>query len=225
MKLILLTLSLLFSIISAHFTLDFPPQREGDEEQQGTFPCGGGTAVSSSRTAWPLDGGSIQLTMGHARSAVQVLVALGNEPGDNFNAVLVPTIQEEGLGKFCFSGVRVPESLGVRDGDNATIQVVTDSHVTGGLYNCADITFSSSNSSASDSECTFGQGIRTTEYTGPANANGTESSDPAMASAAGAAEAASTGAPEEAAPSSAAGKVEAGGVLVVAMLAAWTLCL
>ena len=134
MKLILLTLSLLSSIVSAHFSLDFPPAREADEEQQGTFPCSGSTAPGS-RTAWPLDGGSIQMTLGHSRSAVQVLLALGNDPGSNFNVVLVPTIQEEGLGEFCFSGVRVPEDLGVRDGDNATIQVVTDSHVTGGLYN------------------------------------------------------------------------------------------
>lgn len=134
MKLILLTLSFLPSLISAHFTLEFPPAREADEEQQGSFPCGG-AAVSTDRTAWPLDGGSIQMTMGHDRSAVQVLLALGNDPGSNFNTVLVPTIQEEGLGKFCLSGVRVPEDLGVRDGDNATIQVVTDSHVTGGLYN------------------------------------------------------------------------------------------
>ncbi|KAI4256501.1 MAG: hypothetical protein L6R42_006177 [Xanthoria sp. 1 TBL-2021] len=224
MKLILLTLSFLFSIISAHFTLDFPPAREANEDDQGTFPCGG-AAVSNSRTAWPLAGGSIQLTLGHARSAVQVLVALGNEPGSNFNAVLVPTVQEEGLGKFCFSGVKVPESLGAKDGDNATIQVVTDSHATGGLYNCADITFSSSNSSSSASQCTFGQGIRTAAYTGPANANGTESSSSATGSASGAATPSSTGSSTDASPSGAAGKREAGGVAVLGMLAAWTLWL
>ncbi|KAL8982517.1 MAG: hypothetical protein Q9205_002989 [Flavoplaca limonia] len=215
MKLILLTLSFLPSLISAHFTLEFPPAREADEEQQGTFPCGG-AAVSTDRTAWPLDGGSIQMTMGHDRSAVQVLLALGNDPGSSFNTVLVPTIQEEGLGKFCLSGVRVPEDLGVMDGDNATIQVVTDSHITGGLYNCADITFSSSNSSASTSQCEFGPGIRTTEYTGPANANGTgagSSSTPATESAAGSSPSA------EPAPSGAVGKPEAAGVLAFAMLA------
>ncbi|KAL8850226.1 MAG: hypothetical protein Q9221_004825 [Calogaya cf. arnoldii] len=225
MKLILLTLAFLFSLISAHFTLDFPAAREANEDDQGSFPCGGG-AVSSTRTAWPLDGGSIQLTLGHARSAVQVLVALGNDPGNNFNAVLVPTIQEEGLGKFCFSGVKVPESLGVKDGDNATIQVVTDSHVTGGLYNCADVTFSSSNSSSSTSQCTFGQGIRTTAYTGPANANGTETGGAATASASEAAPPSSPGPSTDPSPgASAAGKREVGGVVVLGMLAAWTLCL
>ncbi|KAL8909367.1 MAG: hypothetical protein Q9171_005055 [Xanthocarpia ochracea] len=200
MKLVLLTLSLLSSIVSAHFSLDFPPAREADEEQQGTFPCSGSTAPGS-RTAWPLDGGSIQMTLGHSRSAVQVLLALGNDPGSNFNVVLVPTIQEEGLGEFCFSGVRVPEDLGVRDGDNATIQVVTDSHVTGGLYNC-----------------TFGQGITTTQYTGPANANGTDSSSPATESAA---TPSPTGSPAaEDAPSGAAGKRGFGGVVVLCILAA-----
>ncbi|KAL8859824.1 MAG: hypothetical protein Q9178_003657 [Gyalolechia marmorata] len=217
MKLVLLTLSLLSSIVSAHFSLDFPPPREADEEQQGTFPCSGSTSPGS-RTAWPLDGGSIQITNGHSRSAVQVLLALGNDPGSNFNVVLVPTIQQEGLGEFCFSGVRVPEDLGVRDGDNATIQVVTDSHTTGGLYNCADITFSSSNSSASMSECTIGQGITTTQYTGPANANGTDSSSPATESAATPSTSGSPAA--EDAPSGAAGKRGFGGVAVLCILAA-----
>ncbi|CAL8574850.1 hypothetical protein XPA_000801 [Xanthoria parietina] len=224
MKLILLTLSLLSSLISAHFTLEFPPQREANEEDQSSFPCSG-AAVSTTRTAWPLNGGSIQLTMGHARSAVQVLVALGNDPGSNFNTVLVPTVQEEGLGKFCFSGVKVPENLGVKDGDNATIQVITDGHETGGLYNCADITFSSSNSSSSTSQCTFGQGIRTTAYTGPPNANGTGSSSSASGSASGAASPSSTGSSPAASPGGAAGKPEAGGVVVLGMLAAWALWL
>ncbi|KAL8669143.1 MAG: hypothetical protein Q9168_006256 [Polycauliona sp. 1 TL-2023] len=211
MKFILLTLSLLCSIISAHFTLEFPPGRDADEEQEATFPCGGGTAVSSTRTAWPLDGGSIQLKMGHVTSAVQVLVALGSDPGKSFNTILVPTLQEEGLGEFCLSGVKIPGNLKAKDGDNATIQ-------------CADITFSSSNSSASDSKCSIGQGIKTTAYTGPANANGSVSSDPATTSgapapsASGSSEGGST-------KGGAAGKLEAGGVLVLAMLAAWTLCL
>ncbi|KAL8732381.1 MAG: hypothetical protein Q9166_002779 [cf. Caloplaca sp. 2 TL-2023] len=221
MKLILLALPILASLVSAHFTLDFPPAREADEEQSGTFPCGAST-VSSSRTAWPLAGGSIQLTLGHDHSAIQVLVALGNDPGSNFNAVLVPTIQEEGLGKFCLSNVMVPESLGVRDGDNATIQVVTDSESSGGLYNCADITFSSSNSSASTSQCTTGQGVRTTQYTGKANANGTDSMMATTSSASG------TGAPSPTASGSstgAAGKLELGGTAVLGLLGAWALWL
>ncbi|KAI4244289.1 MAG: hypothetical protein L6R40_003015 [Gallowayella cf. fulva] len=178
MKLLYLTVPLFASLVGAHFTLDFPQVRGFDEDNLGTFPCGGQNSVSNTRTPWPLDGGSIQLTMEHDHAAVQVLVALGNDPSSNFNAVLVPTTQEEGIGQFCLSGVKVPQSLGVKDGDNATIQVVTNGDPSGGLYNCADITFSSTNSSASTSKCTNGRGIRTTQYSGKANANGTDATTP-----------------------------------------------
>ncbi|KAL8870598.1 MAG: hypothetical protein Q9174_003392 [Haloplaca sp. 1 TL-2023] len=64
----------------------------------------------------------------------------------------------------------------VKEGDNATIQVVTNGESTQGLYNCADITFSSSAPPAQ--ECTNGTGVRTTQYTGQsANANGTDSTE------------------------------------------------
>lgn len=135
MKLHLLTFSVLTSLASAHFTLDYPPARGFDEDQLVNFPCGGQNTVSSNRTQWPLAGGPIQLTMEHDRAAVQVLIALGNDATDAFNTVLIPTTQEEGIGKFCLGDVKVPESLGVKEGDNATIQVVTNGDPTGGLYN------------------------------------------------------------------------------------------
>ncbi|KAL8802960.1 MAG: hypothetical protein Q9223_006427 [Gallowayella weberi] len=226
MKLILLTVPVLASLISAHFTLDFPQVRGYDEEKLGTFPCGGQDTVSSNRTAWPLDGGSVQLKMGHDHAAVQVLLALGNNPGSNFNVVLVPTTQEEGIGQFCLSNVKVPQGLGVKDGDNATIQVVTNGDPSGGLYNCADITFSSSNSSSSTSKCTNGKGVRLAPYTGKSNANGTDSSTPSTTSSASGTGATSpTASAAQTSPSSAAWKREIGAVGVLGMLGAWALCL
>lgn len=138
MKLSTLAVSFLTSLSSAHFTLDSPPARGFDDDALGTFPCGGQNSVANKRTPFPLSGGSIQLTMGHDRSAVQVLIALGNEATGAFNTVLVPTTQEEGIGQFCLSDVQIPESLGVQDGDNATIQVVTNGDPTGGLYNVSN---------------------------------------------------------------------------------------
>lgn len=135
MKLYLLIISFLTAVSSAHFTLDFPPARSSDDESQSTFPCGGHNSVASERTPFPLSGGPIQMTMGHDRSAVQVLIALGNDATEAFNTVIVPTTQEEGIGQFCLSNVQIPESLGVKEGDNATIQVVTNGDPTGGLYN------------------------------------------------------------------------------------------
>ncbi|KAL9031451.1 MAG: hypothetical protein Q9196_000512 [Gyalolechia fulgens] len=225
MKLDLLLLSFCTSLASAHFSLDFPPARDADEDQQGSFPCGGQNSVSSDRTPWPLAGGPIQLTMGHDHSAVQVLIALGNDATDAFNTVLVPTIQEQGLGKFCLSDVTIPESLGVQEGDNATIQVVTNGDPTGGLYNCADITFSSTADSTA-AECTNGTGVTTTRYTGEsANANGTDSTAATASSASGTGTpSTTTGSASDSSPTGAAGKQELAGAAVLAacLLQAWT---
>ena len=88
----------------------------------------------------------------------------------------------------------VPSSLGIKDGDNGTIQVVTNGDPSGGLYNvcwllspchlnranlirspqCADVTFSSS---APMGGCTNGTGVTAASYTGSnKNANGSDSS-------------------------------------------------
>ncbi|KAL8925009.1 MAG: hypothetical protein Q9208_003693 [Pyrenodesmia sp. 3 TL-2023] len=224
MKLNLLIISFLTAVSSAHFTLDFPPARSSDDESQSTFPCGGHNSVASERTPFPLSGGPIQMTMGHDRSAVQVLIALGNDATEAFNTVLVPTTQEEGIGQFCLSNVQIPESLGVREGDNATIQVVTNGDPTGGLYNCADITFSSTN--ATLSECTTGKGVQQTQYTGRfSNANGTDSAASTASSASGTGTSSATGSASTTSPSSAAGKLEIGeaAVLAICILEAWAL--
>ena len=118
----------------AHFSLDSPPGREGDEAAMGDFPCGGGKTVSPKRTQWSLTGGPIQLDMGHDESLVQVLLAVGNDPGTNFNITLLPTIQEQGPGDFCIGAVNIPEGV-AKDGLNATIQVVTNGEASPGLYN------------------------------------------------------------------------------------------
>ena len=134
-----LSLLALLPLALAHFELVSPAGREGDEEQMGTFPCGGGTTVSEERTPFPLAGGPIQLSMGHDESAVQVLIGLGNDPGEAFNTVLMKTIQERGPGDFCLGNIMIPADLGVREGDNATVQVVTNGDPTGGLYNVRNI--------------------------------------------------------------------------------------
>ena len=130
---ILLT-SLLPLTALAHFSIESPTSREGDEAAMGDFPCGGGKTVSPTRSQWSLNGGPIQLDMGHDESAVQVLLGLGNDPGTNFNITLLPTIQEQGPGDFCIGAVTIPEGV-ARDGLNATIQVVTNGESSPGLYN------------------------------------------------------------------------------------------
>ena len=126
---------LLLPVISAHFQLDYPASRGFDEDNLGKFPCGGQDTVTANRTDWPVAGGPIDLTMGHDQAVVQVLLGLGNDVGSNFNITLLPIVQEQGLGKFCMSDVRVPANAGVKDGMNATIQVITNGDPNGGLYN------------------------------------------------------------------------------------------
>lgn len=97
-------LLLLLPLVSAHFQLLSPKVRGYDEETLVKFPCGGQDTVGT-RTPWPITGGNIQLNMEHDQSKVEVLLALGNDVGDNYNIILQPTVQEQGIGNFCFKGV------------------------------------------------------------------------------------------------------------------------
>ncbi|KAI9852806.1 MAG: hypothetical protein M1838_005027 [Thelocarpon superellum] len=167
-----LVLAAALPLAAAHFKLDYPPARGFDEDNLIYFPCGKQDSVSSNRTEWGIKGGPIDLTMGHDQAAVQVLLGLGNNPGVNFNITLEPTFLEQGLGSFCMPDVVVPGDLGISDGMNATIQVVTNGDPNGGLYNCADITFRTA--PAPSPSCTNNTGIATTSYTGRSkNANQT----------------------------------------------------
>ena len=101
-----LILSLLvLPFTTAHFLLNYPAARGFDEDKLVQFPCGGQDTPSPNRTLWPLAGGPIQLNMQHDRVAVQVLLGLGNDVGVNYNITLVPTLEEEGFGNFCFGDV------------------------------------------------------------------------------------------------------------------------
>ncbi|KKY22586.1 putative gpi anchored [Phaeomoniella chlamydospora] len=164
----------LASVVSAHFVLDYPTARGFDEDTLVNFPCGGQNSVSSNRTTVSTDGFAIELTMGHDEAAVEVLLGLGNDPGESFNIVLKQTFREEGLGSFCLSDVTLPSSLNLTDGQNATLQVITNGDPDGGLYNCADITFSTATTESVPSTCKNGTGVTAVAFSGTAairNAN------------------------------------------------------
>lgn len=99
-----LALIFLAPLASCHFQLVSPKARGFDEDKLGNFPCGGQDKVGT-RSDFPLNGGNIQLDMEHDRSGVQVLLGLGDNPGSNFNTVLVPTVQEQGIPDFCLGSV------------------------------------------------------------------------------------------------------------------------
>ena len=117
--------------------------------------------------------------MGHTQAHVQVVLATGNDPsGADFSTVLVPTLQEDGPQNFCLGAVAVPSSM--QNGTNGTIQVITngDNQGQSGLYNCADVTFTSTPMSPSDfsANCQNSTGVRTealSQNQAGMNANGT----------------------------------------------------
>ncbi|KAF8859403.1 hypothetical protein BDZ45DRAFT_589904, partial [Acephala macrosclerotiorum] len=141
----------------------------------GTFPCGGQDTVTSNRTSWPLSGGSIALTMGYIDANVDVLIAVGSDPGSAFNTVLRPTFTEQGLGAFCMTGFTTPSGMNITDGTMATIQVVTNGDPGGGLYNCADITFSSTATNPDSSVCKNATGVTVSSAKVAGNPNVTSS--------------------------------------------------
>lgn len=138
MKTPILPLSLLASLASAHFDLKYPTPRGSDAENMPSFPCGG-LSPSTERTQIPLSSPRfpIELDMGHDQTAVQFLLAVGTEPGTNYNITLRKTFRVEGLGEFCLPGLELSgDVLGreLEDGLNLTLQVVTNGHPSGGLY-------------------------------------------------------------------------------------------
>ncbi|KAF7180371.1 hypothetical protein CNMCM7691_009539 [Aspergillus felis] len=165
-------------IVAAHFQIQYPTSRGFDEDKMPTFPCGGMTQ-SSNRTQVSISSGSfpVALRMGHDQTAVEILLALGNDPGNNFNITLHPTFRIEGLGEFCLPHVVFDKSVlgtNITDGMNATLQVQSNGDPSGGLYACADIQFSSTVQYEAPSSCTNNTGISAVAFTGAAaqrNAN------------------------------------------------------
>ncbi|KAG9946102.1 hypothetical protein KCU85_g6800, partial [Aureobasidium melanogenum] len=170
-----LLLGALLPLASAHFKLIYPAARGFDEDLLVQFPCGGQNTVSSNRTMFPITGAPIQLLMGHTAAKVQVLMALGNDPGINYDITLVPTFQEKGPQNFCMGAgaIQFPAGLNITDGMNATIQVVTNGDPNGGLYNCADITFTSTplTSAEYSADCQNSTGVTAEALTNAGNAN------------------------------------------------------
>ncbi|KAG9515538.1 hypothetical protein KCV07_g7298, partial [Aureobasidium melanogenum] len=170
-----LLLGALLPLASAHFKLIYPAARGFDEDLLVEFPCGGQNTVSSNRTQFPITGAPIQLLMGHTEAKVQVLMALGNDPGINYDITLVPTFQEQGPQNFCMGAgaIQFPAGLNITDGMNATIQVVTNGDPNGGLYNCADITFTSTplTSAEYSADCQNSTGVTAAVLTNAGNAN------------------------------------------------------
>ncbi|EEA22713.1 hypothetical protein TMatcc_001554 [Talaromyces marneffei ATCC 18224] len=157
----------LASVATAHFTLDWPENRGFNEDTMSNFPCGGFNTPSSNRTVISLEAGTlpVDISFHHSQTAVSYLLALGTDPGSSFNITLSPTIAAVGLGEFCLPNLSL-SSLNLTDGQNATLQVITDGEAGGGLYACADIIFSSSLTKNSPTSCANASSISASALSG-----------------------------------------------------------
>ena len=121
-------------ITLAHFTLKYPASRGFDEDKESNFPCGGFNTVQSQRIDFPISGGPIQINLGHQQTNVAVYMAVGDNPGDAFSIVLHPQFTVSGYGDFCLGNISIPSDLNITEGTKASIQVITNAHGDGGLY-------------------------------------------------------------------------------------------
>lgn len=99
---------------------------------------GGGLSLSSNRTYWPTTGGTLAFQpgwfSGHATAFLNVNIGLDSDGPDGgpltFDHPLEDAWQLLGPsngpypGTLCLPDVKVPSDLGVKAGDNATIQIV-----------------------------------------------------------------------------------------------------
>ncbi|KAF9036459.1 hypothetical protein BDZ89DRAFT_1011332 [Hymenopellis radicata] len=138
------------TLVTAHFTLDFPEPRGVFVSDNQVDFCGGYNNAASNRSQFPLSGGFFTITSGHGDFTAGVLLSTAQNPTsfDNFKTaggedqVVRGWATEEDGGTFC-----IPLSLnntgisGVESGANVTIQVQFDGG-DGALYQCADLTLS-----------------------------------------------------------------------------------
>ncbi|EWZ86896.1 hypothetical protein BFJ68_g6769 [Fusarium oxysporum] len=134
--------------VSAHFGLVFPPWRadtlseEGEERyNQWEQPCARVDFNKKNLTDWPLDGGALTLDLHHEWTYIFVNLGLG-ENSTNFNISLTPEfLNATNSGTLFIDKLELPSDVKPKDGDIASIQVVTVGDTGNALYNCADIRF------------------------------------------------------------------------------------
>lgn len=100
------------------------------------------TESNNNRTDWPLTGGSLLLNVHHPWAFTYVNLGLGGDNTTVFNISLVEGFNQTGNGTFCLPTVAIPESLGLTQGTNASIQVIQIGETGSALYNVSGQTIS-----------------------------------------------------------------------------------
>ncbi|KAF9535574.1 hypothetical protein CPB83DRAFT_841989 [Crepidotus variabilis] len=141
--------------VNGHFKLQYPPPRgEFDEDNEPNF-CDGYPNPSNNRTIFPLSGAYFSLESEHVKWTAGVLVSTTQNVSafDQFSQVN-SFFQLQGEGNFCIPlDFSKSNMTNLQDGQNATIQIVFNGG-DGALYQCADVTLSSTAKIASSIQCT-----------------------------------------------------------------------
>ncbi|TRX95051.1 hypothetical protein FHL15_004136 [Xylaria flabelliformis] len=162
MQAVILSLFAVIGLVSAHFAVEYPAWRsdslaENTTYSQWDYPCAGVPYGAGNKTEWPLEGGSVVLDLHHPWTYLYINLGLG-ENATNFNISLTPQLLNvTGSGNFCIPALSIPAA--VADGQEASLQVVTNGESGSALYNCADIVFKSSAKPLSGGICTNSTGV------------------------------------------------------------------
>ena len=133
-----------------------PPTNDPSPNQGAGVP---GNLSSSPLTPWPLTGGTLKLDLHHPWTYVFVNLGLGPDVS-NFNYTLTnPFWNETGNGTLCVPRLALPADLPVREGSEASLQVVTVGEDGNALYNCADIVFRADAKVLEGGECENSTGV------------------------------------------------------------------
>ncbi|KAL3422914.1 Uncharacterized protein PVAG01_04661 [Phlyctema vagabunda] len=180
-------IAVLATLANAHFGIDYPEMR-GDSFAEGAsqyiFPCANvNQTTATNRTQWPLTGGSLSLDLHHQWTYVFVNLGLGTDY-PVFNISLTPQLlNETGNGTLCLPSVALPAGLQIADGQNASVQVVTVGESGSALYNCADITFSSTATTLGADTCSNSSNVAVAAVgASSANASSTDTAAAAASS-------------------------------------------
>ncbi|KIM33896.1 hypothetical protein M408DRAFT_325468 [Serendipita vermifera MAFF 305830] len=146
---------------TAHFTLDYPPSRAFNEDDEVNAPCGG-AAASTTRTPFPLGDGFIRLTSTHEPFNILVLISFVDNPTDIKNFTFTPSGEAQAPVRDFFQVTMDDVCIGVdigaigyanaTDGARATIAI----QYQGGdsnLYQCADVILASNATIPSNITC------------------------------------------------------------------------
>ncbi|KAF6827797.1 Uncharacterized protein CPLU01_08911 [Colletotrichum plurivorum] len=144
----LLSLLLLASTATAHFSLSVPKPLGDSDDKQGTKPCGGYTASPSDAAVdFYIGGDAVGMENGHPQTNWLFRATLDQTASGNWTQVF-PVVLQTGLGSFCEPSIVVPDDFA---GKKGIIGVVAHSP-DGLLYACAAVNFVNS-PAPSRSEC------------------------------------------------------------------------